>query len=116
MERARRRKTPFSGWRVAFRENLRLPMKLIRCFENRHRPKQFETSQNPDNASCAERYRVPHTITCTGCRAAIEIADAQQDPWVNCPHCQARNVNPVALQQTLGHVTWLGLLGMLLVM
>ena len=60
---------------------------------------------------------MPHIITCTACRQAIEIPEANKNPWLNCPHCRTRNVNPAALEQAApGKVTWMHVLGTLLVL
>ena len=37
-------------------------------------------------------------LVCSACRRSFELAPDNRQPWVECPHCRARNGNPAVTQ------------------
>lgn len=45
---------------------------------------------------------MPREVTCSACNHVLRIAEGSSSPWLTCPRCLARVVNPHALVQTPG--------------
>jgi hypothetical protein len=60
---------------------------------------------------------MPAEVTCSACGAPLQIPEGLRAPWVECPRCRSRVVNPHALRLTGPvHLTGAGILGMLLLL
>ena len=60
---------------------------------------------------------MPCEVFCSACGKVVSIPEGIRSPWVECPHCRARVVNPQALEHKgLAGVTGTGVLGTLLLL
>jgi hypothetical protein len=41
-----------------------------------------------------------HEVTCSSCKHLLRVSEGSRSPWLTCPRCLARVVNPAALVQT----------------
>lgn len=41
---------------------------------------------------------MPTRLTCVSCARPFDVPDDARAPWVECPHCRARNGNPAVTQ------------------
>src|SRR5262249_31313669 len=57
---------------------------------------------------------VSERLVCSACRRPFELAPDNRQPWVECSHCKARNVNPETLEKLSPRQGW-AVLGMLLI-
>src|SRR5262249_47343364 len=55
------------------------------------------------------RQAVPTRLTCVSCARPFDVPDDARAPWVECPHCKARNVHAAATKETPPlHERWAG--------
>jgi LSD1 subclass zinc finger protein len=57
---------------------------------------------------------VSERLVCSSCRRPFEPPADKGRPWVECPNCQARNINPETLEKPSPRQGW-AVLGMLLI-
>jgi LSD1 subclass zinc finger protein len=55
-------------------------------------------------------------VPCSHCGTPVPLPEGSKIPWVKCPQCQARIVNPQALRRTNRVLAWPGVAGTMLLL